>query len=90
MKTQTKILLILIAVLLLGATASASSGTSASTSPAAPAGTMTGGRYVLVDQTHPVSGALAGGRYQLAAPSQTAVDPAPGCCCKASLPCVKK
>ena len=88
MKTRTKLVVILVALLLLGATASASSGTSASTSPATPAGTMTGGRYVLVDQTHPVNGALAGGRYQLAGPSQTTA--AEGCCCKNYLPCTSR
>jgi hypothetical protein len=90
MKAQTKILLVLAALALLSATASASSGTSLASNPAAAPGTMTGGRYVLVNQTQPVNGALTGGRYQLAGPSQTSADPASGCCCKSYLPCTVK
>jgi len=79
---------VLVALILLSATASASSGTGASSEPVAVPGTMTGGRYVLVDRTQPVNGALTGGRYQLAGPSQTTA--AEGCCCKAFLPCTLK
>jgi hypothetical protein len=78
----------LVALILLSTTASASSGTSASFGPVAAPGTMTGGRYVLVDRTQPVSGALTGGRYQLAGPSQTTA--AEGCCCKVFLPCTQR
>jgi hypothetical protein len=88
MKTRRKILPVLVALVLLGTTASASIGTSASFGPVVTSGTMTGGRYVLADQTQPVRGALTGGRYQLAGPSQTTA--AEGCCCKAFLPCTLK
>ena len=88
MKTRTRILTVLVALVLLSATASASIGTSASFGPASAPGTMSGGQYVLVDQTQRVNGALTGGRYQLAGPSQTTA--AEGCCCKAFLPCMQK
>ena len=63
MKTRTRILTVLVALVLLGTTASASIGTSASFGPVAAPGAMSGGRYVLLDRTQPVSGALTGGRY---------------------------
>jgi len=88
MNKRILVSVVLVALILLSATASASSGTSASYSPVAAPGTMTGGRYVLVDQTQAVNGALIGGRYHLAGPSQATA--AEGCCCKSYMPCVLK
>jgi hypothetical protein len=81
MKMRT-VLLVLLVVAVLTTSGSIAADARAST---AVSNVLSGGRYMLTFQSTGVSPA---GGYRLSA--GTVVDPAPGCCCKANLPCVQK
>ena len=83
MKTRKVLLILIIATVLITISGSVHSNARAlATTP----NTSSGGQYVLTIQT--AAGTQPTG-YRLQDKS-TAVDPAPGCCCKSHLPCVVK
>lgn len=83
MKTRTVLLILIVVIVLITASGSMASNARASTTVSS---ALSGGRYVLTIQfpavTRPTGYRLSDGA--------TAVDPAPGCCCKTNLPCVTK
>ena len=83
MKTRKVLLILIIVAVLVTIAGSSSSDARASTNASS---ALSGGQYVLTIQTTAMT-QPAGYRLLDAA---TAVDPAPGCCCKSHVPCVRK
>jgi hypothetical protein len=83
MKTRKMLFFLLVMAVLLTISGSTHSNARASTTTS---NVLSGGQYVLTIQT--AAGTQPAG-YRLQA-ATTAVDPAPGCCCKSHLPCIRK
>ncbi len=82
MKTRKIGLILLVVAALITISGSSPSNARASTS-----GELSGGKYMLTIQTTAGTPPIG---YRLQDATSTTVDPAPGCCCKAHLPCLSR
>jgi hypothetical protein len=83
MKTRKVLLILIVVAVLMTTSGSTRSDARASTMVSS---VLSGGQYVLTIQTPAVTQPTG---YRLL-DAGTAVDPAPGCCCKTHLPCMQK
>jgi len=88
MNKPSRVAAVLAALGLIGALTLTGSAAREDSNPTGRPATMSGGRYVLGDPNPSSMGAPRGGIYQLA-PLVPTVAPS-GCCCQASLPCVRR
>lgn len=83
MKIRTVVLVLIVAAVLVTTAGSTASNARASTPVS---NVLSGGHYKLTIQSPAVTQPTG---YRLL-DAATAVDPAPGCCCKTNLPCIRR
>jgi len=84
MKFRTVLLVLIVAAVLVTTAGSTASNARASTTVS---NVLSGGHYKLTIQTQAVTRPTG---YRLSDAAPAVVDPAPGCCCKTNLPCIRR